>query len=155
MMHLQPFYLFESNAYYEGEWQDALPHGQGRMQFDSGALYEGGFNRGLFESELALYIFPDGSYYKGSFFAGKAEGKGHLHNQEVDYTGQWLDNLPHGQGMEILSTGERYHGNYKFGEKHGQGSYIWEENCHYSGDFVHNMMTGRGRLQTCEAYYIG
>lgn len=84
---LQAYYIFDLNAYYEGEWKDGFPHGQGRLLFDDGSLFEGTMNKGSIECEHGLYIFPNGDYYKGSIFGNKANGQGTLKYQEIFYVG--------------------------------------------------------------------
>ncbi|XP_032864272.2 MORN repeat-containing protein 3 isoform X1 [Tyto alba] len=40
------------------------------------------------------------------------------------YTGEWLDNLKHGKGMQVWKhTGAIYSGDWKFGNRDGYGSY--------------------------------
>lgn len=93
---MQAYYLFEWNAYYEGEWKEGLPHGQGRLHFDNGSVFEGTLNKGVIDCETGLYIFPSGGYFKGSMKRNKANGEGTLRLNEIFYAGSWQDNLPDG-----------------------------------------------------------
>jgi len=86
---MQSYYLFRLNAYYEGEWKDGLPHGQGRLLFDDGSLFEGTISNGTIECERGLYIFPNGDYYKGSMRNNKANGQGTARYKEIFYVGEW------------------------------------------------------------------
>lgn len=52
-------------AYYEGEWLEGNIHGKGTLYFDNGTLLEGIFNKGVIDCLDALFIFADGSFYKG------------------------------------------------------------------------------------------
>jgi len=40
------YYLFNYAAYYDGEWKNGLPHGQGKLIYDDGSMYEGCFKQG-------------------------------------------------------------------------------------------------------------
>jgi hypothetical protein len=44
-------------------------------------------------------IFKDGSYYKGNIFENILSGNGTLISKKVEYNGNWINNLPHGQGV--------------------------------------------------------
>lgn len=68
------YYLFNYVAYYEGEWQNGLPHGAGRLIYDDGSIYEGCFREGSAECRRALFIRENGNYYKGEVKMNKAEG---------------------------------------------------------------------------------
>jgi hypothetical protein len=96
---LQSFYIFNWNAYYDGEWKDGLPHGQGRLYYDCGSLYEGPLNKGVIDGEHGLYIFPNGSYYKGAFRNDAAHGNGIYKSEDVYYVGEWENSQPHGKGI--------------------------------------------------------
>ena len=71
-------YLFNLAAYYDGDWKLGLPHGFGKLIYDDGSLYEGCFNNGQAECKLALFIRPDGTFYKGEVKYNKANGYGEM-----------------------------------------------------------------------------
>jgi 1-phosphatidylinositol-4-phosphate 5-kinase len=48
---------------YVGNWKDDAMSGEGRMVFSSGAVYEGHFERNMFEG-VGTYTFPDGAVYR-------------------------------------------------------------------------------------------
>ena len=52
--------------HYQGEIQDGLPHGQGRMQYVGGTSYSGEWESGLYQG-LGTLVREDGSYLIGQF----------------------------------------------------------------------------------------
>ncbi|MGA0350387.1 MAG: hypothetical protein ACO3OZ_14275 [bacterium] len=78
--------------HYQGEIQDGLPHGQGRMQYVGGSSYSGEWESGLYQG-LGTLVREDGSYLIGQFEQG----------------------LPHGTGEEFLANGFKNTGEWKEG----------------------------------------
>ena len=96
--------------YYEGEWARKKPHGKGVIKFDDGWYFEGYLKNGQIEGKDCLFIYPDGSYYRGGFKAGVKSGEGkfvHVNNNVI-YTGHWKDDKPNGYGVEQFADGNRY-----------------------------------------------
>ena len=95
-------YLHKKKMYYDGEWRKRKPHGKGAIFFDEGWYYQGYLSNGETFGKDCLFIYPDGSYYRGGFRAGIKEGEGKfIHaNKNVSYTGAWKDDKPHGFGIE-------------------------------------------------------
>ena len=44
------------------------------------------------------------------------------HSSGEQYTGQWEDNIPHGQGVVTRENGDRYAGQWRAGIPHGRGT---------------------------------
>ncbi len=64
--------------------------------------------------------------------------------------GEWLNGLLHGQGTEVYSSGDKYVGEFKEGDKHGQGTFHYLANNHskgdkYEGQFKDGRQHGQGR----------
>jgi hypothetical protein len=53
---LELYYLFKYAAYYLGEWKHGVPHGNGKLVYDDGSLYEGCFKQGLADCKNAIFI---------------------------------------------------------------------------------------------------
>lgn len=87
------------------------------------------------EGEGSLYIYPDGSYYKGNIKNSRASGKGVFvyKNEELIYKGDWEKDLPHGSGEERLSDGSVYEGDFIEGLKSGKGIFVWPNGDRYEG----------------------
>ena len=98
-----------------GEWQDYLyvgeqvagrPHGTGTLTFAEGGSYIGQFHDGDFEGDGQIYYPGDhlggheGGSYAGQFSRGFRHGKGEHQSGDGSrrYSGQWEDQVPHGEG---------------------------------------------------------
>jgi 1-phosphatidylinositol-4-phosphate 5-kinase len=60
------------------------------------------------------------------------------------YTGQWLDNLPHGHGKYLWTDGCMYLGEWYKGKTMGKGKFSWPSGATYEGEFKGGYMDGRG-----------
>lgn len=132
---LEPHYITEKQAYYDGYWLNGVPHGFGRMYYDDRCYYEGTFSRGEPDSKDGLYVYPDGSTYRGEVRCSMANGRGTLSiaNGLMEYTGDWKNDKPHGYGIERFRDGSTYEGEFKEGLKHGNGMFQWSDGTKYEG----------------------
>lgn len=69
-------YLFHYAAYYDGEWKNGLPHGQGIIIYDNGAVYEGCFKNGAAQCSHAIFVKENGGYFVGQVNKNRANGWG-------------------------------------------------------------------------------
>jgi hypothetical protein len=90
------YYLNSLKAFYQGFWNNGLPHGEGRILYPDGSYYEGRIVNGELDtgkknSEEGIYIFKDSSYYIGGFKNSKFSGKGNLVtiNEEMSILGEF------------------------------------------------------------------
>ncbi|MED6161447.1 hypothetical protein PIB30_060840 [Stylosanthes scabra] len=60
------------------------------------------------------------------------------------YTGNCLENLPHGQGKYLWTDGCMYVGEWQKGKTTGKGRFSWPSGATYEGDFKDGHMDGRG-----------
>ncbi|KAL1300630.1 hypothetical protein HN51_045281 [Arachis hypogaea] len=60
------------------------------------------------------------------------------------YTGNCLDNLPHGQGKYLWTDGCMYVGEWQKGKTMGKGRFSWPSGATYEGDFKDGHMDGKG-----------
>ncbi|XP_021859576.1 phosphatidylinositol 4-phosphate 5-kinase 6 [Spinacia oleracea] len=60
------------------------------------------------------------------------------------YTGQWVDNLPQGQGKYLWNDGCMYVGEWQKGKTMGKGRFTWPSGATYEGDFKRGYMDGIG-----------
>jgi len=111
-------------------------HGsEGKLALADGSTYEGEFRCGIYHGAGKL-ILPNGSTYTGTFENGKRHGIGTLLRRSASggdiagenyadgpsYSGEWADDLRHGEGTEKLATGDIYRGNFSLNKPHGAGS---------------------------------
>lgn len=60
------------------------------------------------------------------------------------YTGQWMDNFPHGTGKYLWTDGCMYEGDWCRGKTMGTGKFSWPSGATYDGDFKTGFMDGYG-----------
>ncbi|KAG2786404.1 hypothetical protein Pcac1_g4460 [Phytophthora cactorum] len=109
----------QSNARYDGEWENGLPHGYGELVFDAARNIR----------------------YEGQFREGKREGRGHMHYADGSvYAGDWKADVKCGQGVMTWMTPrdadelpspddatplERYDGEWENDCQQGFGRHVW------------------------------
>lgn len=67
-----------------------------------------------------------------------------------EYSGSWLDNKPHGQGVLTTSDGAKYVGEWEGGKAHGQGTYTETDGEKYVGGWRYNRFHGKGTFTKCD-----
>lgn len=97
----------------------------------------------------ALTRTATGDYYEGQWSdaTNKRDGFGYCISIEAGflYEGYWSEGNHHGNGRMILENGY-YEGQFNMNQRHGQGKYIWNSGDHYTGEWMHSMKSGFGRL---------
>ena len=146
---------FENQIIYIGQWYDHKRNGRGQQIYPDGSIYEGYW---LDDTRSGNGRFIDylGDIYEGEWQADVAQGKGkYIQTGGAVYQGDWVDNKQNGQGREKWPSGETYEGDYKDGQKHGQGLFKQVDSSYYYGQFVHDKITGNGRLALSKANITG
>ena len=72
----------------------------------------------------------------GATYVGQLNGEGQPHGSGTKFradgsevaSGQWRDGKLHGRGKTVLSSGDRYEGDFVDGEFSGLGTYTWADN---------------------------
>ena len=109
---------------YMGQFSDDLKHGQGKITFNEGEIYEGDFYKGKITG-YGKYLYKDKSQYVGQFLDGKMHGKGEItYSNGTKFIGNYVDNVREGYGEYYQASGKIFKGNYKKGKKHGKGIII-------------------------------
>ena len=90
-------YTFPNGDYYEGEWKNGKPHGQGTF------IYNTKYN--------------NQNKYVGGFKDGKHHGHGsYTYSYGIKYVGEFNDGKWHGHGSYNYANGNTYEGLFKKGE---------------------------------------
>lgn len=88
-----------------------MQHGQGKMSFDNGCVYNGNWEDGVIEG-YGQFAMPSGIKYKGNHTVGKRNGKGTLEFQNGDiFTGIFEYDQMH-SGELRLADGSVYRGEF-------------------------------------------
>jgi hypothetical protein len=182
LLHKCPW-LPETEGEYEGEWQDDMRHGKGRMVWRSGVKYEGNFKRdrrnnvtgkltlsngdtyeGEWVDELmhgrGIFSSQNGKVYRGRFKCGDFGGEGLLMFPNGEkYEGEVVSMQPEGKGKMYYNSGNRYHGEFTRGIPNGTGQMTYPNGDVYEGSWVEGMRDGFGKhfysltKETYEGYW--
>lgn len=89
--------------------------------------------------------FFDGRSYEGRLEAGRKVGRGtHVWADGQRYAGDWLNDLPDGQGEWSSPKGDRYVGGFRAGKRTGKGRMVYANQIEYEGDWQDDRPTGQG-----------
>ena len=136
----------KDNFYYEGNYENGVMQGKGKLFFRNKVMYEGEFDKGNYV-ENGKIIKVNGQYYIGQFKGFKIEGKGILYNKDntICYEGEFLNNEKHGFGKLYAQNGNYYEGNFKNDLEDGKGK-IFDKNGKtiFDGFFKEGLKEGEG-----------
>ena len=176
-MHGHGVFEWSSGTRYNGQFVDGQLTGSAVLSWRPGASFTGLFENGLPEGQGILQMPTTGegalrteaSYKEGEFHRGVLNGRGFVVRPGYLYEGEFVDDRPHGRGIEVrentyryeggftqgrfsgsgllvkINVG-RYHGEFRDGEPSGYGVQIEIDGTRYEGDFSHGVRHGRGAL---------
>lgn len=123
------------------------------MIFQNGGIFDGYFLRGKTVG-IGRFILPNGDFYEGEFMGLAAHGRGVCLVGNLIYEGDFVQNMPHGNGMESTIDGSvKFIGQYRHGQK-VQGKMCWNGFV-YNGPFVNGLFNGVGFVKTPQGIYQG
>lgn len=125
---------YGDSGFYTGTFlvTEGLPHGTGKLNYDSGRVYS------------------------GDWIAGQWNGKGKLLNPNGDtYEGEFVFDARHGKGVYKWDNGDVYTGMFREDKRHGQGKFAFHNGNVYEGEFCDGMFEGFGRYKFNGGYYEG
>jgi hypothetical protein len=158
---------YKNGNLYNGEWEDDLRHGDGKMTFilidNTTNEYDGKWKKDKING-LGTMEYGNGNVYKGEWKNNKMHGLGTMNLENGDvYTGNWINDIRQGEGTMNLENGDVYTGNwendeitttipvkvtYKNGDiydgywkdntKHGNGKMTYATGDIYDGDWENN-----------------
>lgn len=161
---------------YTGNWRNGQEHGEGAYSSEHDGGYTGQFENGCFHG-TGVQILPNKDRYQGQFITGKRTGAGVYDwangdrfegevsnnqrigkgtftskNHNLNYDGQWRDNMPDGTGtLKVAKSKEdksfEYEGQWEAGLKEGKGMLSFPSGSKYTGDFVSDLKHGQGLFQ--------
>lgn len=134
---------YDSGRVYSGDWVGGQWHGQGKLLNPNGDTYEGDFVLDARHGE-GIYRWDNGDVYSGSFLQDKRQGKGRFdfHNGNV-YEGEFVDGMFEGHGLYKSEIGE-YEGEWKRGRYDGKGELRYADGGKYTGEFKNSVAHGFG-----------
>ena len=126
--------------------------GYGKIIFENGDYYIGGFKNGLINGKGILYygnikstVYFD--YYIYAFDNKSDEEKKNIEIIKIDYyIGEFKDKLKHGKGLAYFKNGQKYRGEFINGKFEGNGKFIDGYGNYYIGEFKKGSRHGKGIL---------
>ena len=129
--------IYDDNTKYEGDFSEGYMHGEGNLIFKDGSCYKGLFDKNCFHGK-GKFTFHDGRKYNGDWKNNAMDGRGiftwdeHIkyngnYVQNIKegngvysfganlYDGQWVNNMPYGEGI-LLNDGMRIVGLFRHGK---------------------------------------
>ena len=105
--------------YYTGERRQGIPHGRGEVVLPDGSYFKGYFKNGVAEGPCCLHHTGERAYYLGPIINNQREGDGVFVDGGYRYEGEWRSNLPNGIGTQSFPNGDEFKGEFKDGVKNG------------------------------------
>ncbi|CAE7318671.1 rsph10b, partial [Symbiodinium sp. KB8] len=120
-------------------------HGTGRIEYESGLVYEGDLAHGRATGRGKLF-WPSGEAYEGTVRNGRAWGEGRMEwPNGTTYEGSMLDGKRHGFGVLVAASGVRYEGEWAGGKREGRGRLVYGVAVGPDGQRVVNEYVGQFR----------
>ena len=137
--------IFLSNGdIYEGEINNSVFNGKGKLNFFNGEIYEGDF----FEGEMSgngTFIFPDKTKYEGQIKNGLFHGKGKMEwSNGMEYEGSFKESEFCGMGILKNIQGEKYDGYFDKNDFNGKGEYFYRNGDVFIGNYENGLKKGKG-----------
>jgi len=117
-------YMFDEGTHYNGNWRNELFDGKGSMSYSNNEQYCGSWLLGMRHGRDALYNWPSGSQFQGTFEHDQMH-KG-LYRSAYDmgeFLGTFVDGRRCGLGLANLKDGSEYYGSFHNDQMSGIGIY--------------------------------
>lgn len=136
---------------YEGDIEQCIPQGTGKVYQEGVLIYEGTFVQGMYEGRGTLYSFSGNLLYTGEFSNNIYHGRGKLYtsDRQIYYEGMFENGIYEGTGeLYYFRNGEsyRYVGSFAAGVFSGEGKEYLGDTLVYEGGFLNGLYDGEGKL---------
>ena len=129
---------------YEGEIENGIRHGKGKMSYKNGSSYDGEWESDNFHGQ-GTYLNDTGSFM-GQWENGGLRKGTLIWSSGDKYVGECWCGVPHGNGSYFFRNGDEYNGDWDNYAKEGQGIFTWANGDYYIGNWVDNEFHGKGLL---------
>ncbi|GKY97678.1 hypothetical protein MPSEU_000726000 [Mayamaea pseudoterrestris] len=120
-LHGQGRLEWQNGDVYNGEFDHGHRHGQGQYVWADGRHYQGEFCQNLRHGH-GRFMYPNDDFYEGNFEQGKRDGRGRFVFADGSvYEGEWKNGLYCGLGTLVQRDGGTYAGHFEAGVAHGHG----------------------------------
>ena len=132
---------FPNGNVYEGNYENNLRNGYGKMTWSDGDVYEGNWKND-YQHGYGKYTWPDGDVYEGNWKNDYKYGYGKMTWSDGGvYEGNWENNMRNGYGKVTWSNGDVYEGNLENNTLDGYGKYTWSDGSVYEGNWENGNMS--------------
>jgi len=139
--------ILKPNENYEGYYNcKYIPHGEGKMVYPNGSMYQGKWKNGCREGKGKMF-YASSDMYQGQWVDGRRSGQGKMvWNNGQMYQGEFDNGNEHGFGRMIYASGNAYKGEWKLGHRMGQGKMVWSNGNVYQGEWKYGYKQGQGKM---------
>lgn len=158
--------VYPNGDVYTGQIINGAPHGTGKVIFNDGGSYEGGFDLGHATGYATIH-YPTGNVYTGHVVDIIPHGEGNMDyaTRRVDppspdptdpETRRILDLMfpDDDEEVEQVLHQDRYEGEWLNGEWHGNGDRYFPNGDVYRGQFHNGLIHGIGTMQYASPPYL-
>jgi len=107
---------------YEGQLEDHMCHGEGKMVYTNGNVFDGRWKRGKPIDGTCPYANDD------------------------TFTDQWKNDLRHSKGNFMFASGDTYEGQCRNGKRNDKGTYTFVNGGKYEGAWLCGVRDGYGEI---------
>lgn len=142
----------DGSVIFEGNYEQSLRNGTGKLYENQKLLYEGSFKEDLYDGDGKLYNGDNGLIYSGKFTEGIYDGTGELYYEDgkKQYSGSFTKGVYNGSGTIYFDNEDNtilYKGGIVEGKYDGNGELYYEDgNKQYTGNFSEGIYNGNGTL---------
>ena len=146
-------------AYYIGETIDLQANGQGKIHYQDGITYEGGWAFGL-KNGNGTTVYPDGRRTESIWDKGvEKTRKDFDHDGNLVYDGQCGyssagEYEPNGTGTFYREGKKVYEGEHNFGIYSGNGIYTFRDGSTFTGCWLNGKPLKEGKYDSVEGYTV-
>lgn len=133
--------IYNDGSYYEGEWKNGYPNGQGKLYLANGGTYEGEFKKGRY-NQYGILTRPNGSQKEGMWDMGSFIGEVNRNAMSGCISG----NCENGYGIYVYDYGF-YKGEWQNGKQHGRGIMVGNNGVVVEGTFEDDHSTGFAEIK--------
>lgn len=148
--------LLKTGVVYEGEFNNGVFAGKGKITYPDGRAYEGIFTNGELDGE-AVYYALDGNKYPGIMQSNKWTGETYeKDNYGNIFKGFLKDGVPDGKGEMIFANKISYKGDFKGGHFYGKGEQVFPNGSKFDGEWVNDtLVAGNVFIKYDDGTYTG
>ena len=145
------YIIYIDSSKYEGEFENGVREGVGKMTYQNGDTYEGEFKNDVREGDGKM-THPNGDIDEGDFKNNKNNGKLIIYTKEKKiFEGKINENQELTGNLNLLyESGEEYIGPINNNLREGHGTYKYKDERIYEGEFKNDMFNGFGKLTSTE-----